>query len=105
MAIIKLTELGFNCQPYSQTTGSMNRPTRHLEMIARNGTLKLDKNLITAWMFGNCELFEDNNGNLKPVKQNSNSERKIDGVHSTLNALGKYLEQPRYNNEITGFNF
>ena len=39
MAIIKLTELGFNCQPYSQTTGSMNRPTRHLEMIARNGTL------------------------------------------------------------------
>lgn len=105
MAIIKLTELGFNCQPYSQTTGSMNRPTRHLEMIARNGTLKLDKNLITSWMFGNCEIMEDSNGNIKPVKQNKNSERKIDGVHSTLNALGKYLEQPRYNNEITGFNF
>lgn len=105
MAIIKLTELGFNCQPYSQTVGSMNRPTRHLEMIARNGTLKLDKNLITSWMFGNCEIMEDSNGNIKPVKQNNNSERKIDGVHSTLNALGKYLEQPRYNNEITGFNF
>lgn len=105
MAIIRLTELGFNCQPYSQTTGSMNRPTRHLEMIARNGTLKLDKNLITSWMFGNCEIMEDSNGNIKPVKQNNNSERKIDGVHSTLNALGKYLEQPRYNNEITGFNF
>ena len=105
MAIIKLTELGFNCQPYSQTTGSMNIPTRHLEMIARNGTLKLDKNLITSWMFGNCEIMEDSNGNIKPVKQNNNSERKIDGVHSTLNALGKYLEQPRYNNEITGFNY
>ena len=105
MAIIKLTELGFNCQPYSQTTGSMNRPTRHLEMIARNGTLKLDKNLITGWMYGNAEIFEDSNGNIKPVKINNNSEKKIDGVHSTLNALGKYLEQPRYNNEITGFNF
>lgn len=103
--VIRLTEIGFSCQPYSQTTGSMNRPTRHLEMIARNGTLKLDKNLITAWMFGNCELFEDNNGNIKPVKINKNSEKKIDGVHSTLNALGKYIEQPRYNNEITGFNF
>ena len=105
MAIIRLTELGFNCQPYSQTVGSMNRPTRHLEMIARNGTLKLDKNLITSWMFGNCEIMEDSNGNIKPVKQNNNSERKIDGVHSTLNALGKYLELPHFNNEITGFNF
>lgn len=105
MAIIRLTELGFNCQPYSQTTGSQNRPTRHLEMIARNGTLKLDKNLITSWMFGNCEIMEDSNGNIKPTKINNNSEKKIDGVHSTLNALGKYLEQPRYNNEITGFNF
>lgn len=103
MAIIKLTELGFNCQPYSQTIGSMNRPTRHLEMIARNGTLKLDKNLITSWMFGNCELQEDSNGNIKPIK--TNKEKKIDGVHSSLNALGKYLEQPQYNNEILGFNY
>lgn len=103
MAIIKLTELGFICQPYSQTTGSMNRPTRHLEMIARNGTLKLDKNLITSWMFGNCEIQEDSNGNIKPIK--TNKEKKIDGVHSTLNALGKYLEQPQYNNEIIGFNY
>lgn len=103
MAIIKLTELGFNCQPYSQTIGSMNRPTRHLEMIARNGTLVLDKNLITSWMYANCELLEDSNGNIKPIK--TNKEKKIDGVHSSLNALGKYLEQPQYNNEIIGFNY
>lgn len=103
MAIIKLTELGFSCQPYSQTIGSMNKPTRHLEMIARNGTLKLDRNLITSWMFGNCEIQEDSNGNIKPIK--TNKEKKIDGVHSSLNALGKYLEQPQYNNEIIGFNY
>lgn len=98
--IIKLTELGYNCQPFSQSTGSMNRPTRHLEMIARNGHLILDDNPITRWMFANVELREDYNNNVKPIKMNKNSENKIDGVAAICDALGYYLTQTHYDNTI-----
>lgn len=98
--IIKLTEFGFNCVPFSQSTGSMNRPTRHLEMIARNGHLILDDNPITRWMFANCELREDYNNNVKPIKLNKSSENKIDGVAAICDALGHYLTETHYDNCI-----
>lgn len=98
--IIKLTELGFNCVPFSQSVGSMNRPTRHLEMIARNGHLVIDDNPITRWMFANCELREDYNNNVKPIKSNKMSENKIDGVAAMCDALGHYLTQTHYDNCI-----
>ncbi len=98
--IIKLTELGYNCVPFSQSVGSMNRPTRHLEMIARNGHLIIDDNPITRWMFANCELREDYNNNVKPIKSNKMSENKIDGVAAMCDALGHYLTQTHYDNCI-----
>ncbi|MBQ9200733.1 MAG: terminase large subunit [Lachnospiraceae bacterium] len=103
--IIKLTELGYNCVPFSQSTGSMNRPTRHLEMISRNNHLIIDDNPITRWMFANCELREDYNNNVKPIKLNKNSENKIDGVAAMCDALGHYLTETHYDNVIEGINF
>lgn len=100
--IIKLTELGFNCVPYSQSIGSMNRPTRHIEMIARNGHLIIDDNPITRWMFANCELKEDWNNNAKVQKRNKCSENKIDGIAAACNALGHYLTETHYDNVICG---
>lgn len=98
--IIKLTECGFNCVPFSQSTGSMNRPTRHLEMIARNEHLVIDDNPITRWMFANCELREDYNNNVKPIKLNKMSENKIDGIAAMCDALGHYLTEKHYDNCI-----
>lgn len=98
--IIKLTELGYNCQPFSQSIGSMNRPTKHLEMIARNGHLVIDDNPITRWMFSNCELKEDWNNNQKVQKMNKMSENKIDGVAAMCDALGYYLTETHYDNTL-----
>ena len=105
MATIQLTEKGFSCQPYSQTTGALNKPTRYMEIIARSGKAVFDDNPIIRWNFANCEIIEDSNGNIKPTKINKDSQKKIDGVHAMLNALGKHLEQPQYDNTITGFTY
>ena len=105
MAIIQLTEKGFYCPPYSQTIGALNKPTRHMEIIARSNKAVFDDNPIIRWNFGNCEIIEDSNGNIKPVKINKDSQKKIDGVHAMLNALGNYLQQPQYDNTITGFTY
>jgi phage terminase large subunit-like protein len=98
--IIKLTELGYNCQPFSQSIGSMNRPTKHIEMIARNGHLIIDDNPITRWMFSNCELKEDWNNNQKVQKMNKMSENKIDGIAAMCDALGYYLTETHYDNTL-----
>lgn len=98
--IIKLTELGYNCQPFSQSIGSMNRPTKHIEMIARNGHMVIDDNPITRWMFSNCELKEDWNNNQKVQKMNKMSENKIDGVAAMCDALGYYLTETHYDNTL-----
>lgn len=102
--IIKLTEEGFNCQPYSQSIGSMNRPTKYMETISRSGHLIIDDNPITRWMFSNVVVKSDWNGNQKPIKVNANSEYKIDGIVAMLDALGNWLSQQHYDNEIFGFN-
>jgi phage terminase large subunit-like protein len=44
------------------------------------------------------ELKSDHNGNVKPNK--AVKKKKIDGVIAMLEALGMYLEVPRYTNEI-----
>ncbi len=105
MAIIQLTDKGFSCQSYSQTTGALNKPTRYMEIIARSGRAVFDDNPILRWNFANCEIIEDSNGNIKPTKINKDSQKKVDGVHAMLNALGNYLQQPQYDNTIIGFTF
>lgn len=102
--IIKLTEQGFNCQPYSQSMGNMNKPTKYIETIARNGHLFIDDNPITRWMFSNVIIKSDYNGNSKPIKANANSEFKIDGIVAMLDAMGMYMSQPHFDNTIFGFN-
>ena len=52
----------------------------------------IDKSSNILWQFGNCELKVDYNNNIKPVKANASSSRKIDGVIAMLTALGGYLE-------------
>lgn len=102
--IIKLTEEGFNCQPYSQSMGNMNKPTKYIETIARNGQLIIDDNPITRWMFSNVVIKSDYNGNQKPIKANASSEYKIDGIVAMLDAMGNYLSQTHYSNDILAFN-
>ena len=94
--IVKLTEMGFSCKPYSQTAGSINKPARELEKRVREGSIVIDNNAITKWQFHNVTIKEDYNGNIKPIKQNGNSEMKIDGVIATIMAIGGWLSIPRY---------
>lgn len=97
-AIIKMTELALPCEPYSQSIGNFNKPSRELERIIRSKQVVIDKNEITLWMFRNVDLKSDWNNNIKPVK--TSKDKKIDGVISMIEALGGYLETPHYSGEI-----
>lgn len=96
---IKATELGLPLEPYSQSIGNFNKPTREFERLIRQGKCVIDNNEITRWMFRNVAIKTDTNGNIKPNK-GAGAEKKIDGIISQITALGKWLETPRFTGSI-----
>lgn len=97
---IDATEQGLPLEPYSQSIGNFNKPTREMERKIRSKQIVIQTNEITHWMFKNVSLRRDSNDNIKPQKKNGEMN-KIDGIISMLQALGIYLQVPRYSNEIT----
>lgn len=98
--IIDLTEAGFYCVPYAQNIGNLSMPTKELARLIYSGQVKIDDNPITRWCFSNVTIYEDSNGNQRPVKEQN--AKKIDGVLSMIIALGGYLQETHYTNEIFG---
>ena len=84
-------------QPYSQSLGNFNKPTKELERLILQKNAVIDNNIITRWCFSNCALKYDINDNVKPVKGDDISQ-KIDGTISMIMALGGYLEDDIYQN-------
>lgn len=97
--VINATELGFPLEPYSQSIGNFNKPTREIERLIKSNKVRIDNNEITRWMFRNVALKADHNGNVKPNK-GLGKDKKIDGVIAMIESLGVYLDTPRYTGGI-----
>ena len=95
---IDATEKGLPLVEYSQSLANFNRPTKELERLILSNSCVFDNNEITRFCFRNVELKSDHNGNIKPNK--AVDKNKIDGVIAIIQALGEYLEQPKYSNNI-----
>lgn len=91
---------GLPVEPYSQALWSFNQPTKEFERLLKSGRIVIDDNPITRWCFRNAALKYDHNENVKPVK-GGNDMQKIDGCISMLQALGIYLQEIHYDNDIT----
>lgn len=96
---INATSQGLPLEPFSQSIGNFNKPTKEFERLVKSGKVKIDNNELTRWCFSNVALKTDYNQNTKPIKGGDDTG-KIDGVIAMIEALGGYLESPLYNNEI-----
>lgn len=96
---IEATENGLPLEPYSQSIGNFNKPTREIERLIRSKKVVIDNNEITRWMFRNVALKSDHNGNTKPNK-GAGKDKKIDGIIAMIEALGVELDTPRYTGGI-----
>ena len=88
--IIQATNYGFNCQPYSQSMSSFNRPTKEFERLMFQGNVLMDRSECVRWAFRNVLIKTDSHENQLIVKATAMS--KIDPVVSMMMALGGYLE-------------
>lgn len=96
---INCTAQGLLMQPYSQSIGNFNRPTKYFEMLMLSGRIVLNDNPIDRWCIRNVNIKMDANGNTKPTKE-QHSPQKIDGVIAMLMAMGGYLASPMFGGEI-----
>ena len=95
---IQMTELGQPLEPFSQSLGNFNRPTKEIERLIKSDKVVIDDNEVTRFCFGNVVLKHDWNDNVKPTKEEN--QQKIDGVISMVEALGVYLTKVHYDNII-----
>lgn len=97
---VKMTELGYNVQEFSQAIGNYNGCTKFFETEARKGNMIIDTSSCILWEFGNVFLKQDFQGNVKPSKESA--YKKIDSVISMTTALGGWIKNPISNDfEIT----
>ena len=90
--------VGLPLSPYSQSIASMNRPTKEFERLINSGAAIIDNNQITRWCIQNSDVKEDWNDNRKIVK--NSKMKKIDGAVAMIMALGGYLSEQKFSNEI-----
>jgi phage terminase large subunit-like protein len=83
-------------EPFSQTLGNFNRPTKEFERLVRLGKVVIDDNEAVRWCFSNTTIKTDWNDNAKPVKGGT-KYGKIDAVISMLQALGGMLYTKSFN--------
>ena len=97
------TSKGLFLEPYSQSIGSLNRPSKELQRLILNGQVIIDDNPVTRFCFENCVAKYDINENIKIVKEQH--QQKIDIVISQIMALGGYLNEEKWDNTIEVFNY
>lgn len=98
MWAINAEQQGLPLQPYSQSLGNFNRPTKQLERLILSDKCIIDDDPCVRWCFGNVVLKIDYNDNCKPDK--TSRESKIDPIISICEALGGYLDQHGFDVEL-----
>jgi phage terminase large subunit-like protein len=86
---ISATNEGMPMQPFSQSLGNFNKPTKQLERLILSEKCIIDKDDCVKWCFNNVVLKVDYHENCKPDK--TTKENKIDPVISMIESLGAYL--------------
>jgi len=80
---------GYAARVYPQNFAGMNEPCRQLEAKAIDKQLFHGGNPVLDWMIGNVVIVQNRDGQIRPDK--SKSTNKIDGVVSSLIAVGSWL--------------
>jgi len=82
---------GYALKEFRQGFASMNEPTKKLEELIIAGKIRHGGHPVLAWNAGNVSVKNDAAGNLKPVKPDYMSGKRIDGIVATIMALGLHI--------------
>jgi len=75
---------------YDQSLRQMSNPSKGFERLVLEDKI-IDGNPVMKWMVSNAVIRPDANGNIKPLKENKSSTRKIDGVITSIMAIDRCM--------------
>lgn len=87
----RLMEQGVPMQHMRPVMSNLSEPTKELDAAMRAKRIKHDGNGVLAWCVGNCVGQYDTSGNVKPQKQKTREEAKIDAAIAVIMALGRQI--------------
>jgi phage terminase large subunit-like protein len=92
--VARLHEAGLPVKKVGQGMAVLSNPSKHVEKLILNHAIKHDGNPFVGWQLGNCEVYEDINGNVKVRKNESDKSAKVDGIISLIIAMHCSLDNP-----------
>lgn len=86
---LRLTDTGLTMAEVRQGYKSMSPAMKELEKLIEGKELDHGGNPVARWMFGNLEVKQDENENVRPVK--GKKTERIDGIVALINALARAI--------------
>lgn len=84
-----LEDEGIAIDYYRPTIGNISGPAKEFQKMIEAGEISFDCNALFEWMAGNIVVYEDNYGNIRPVKKRSID--KIDGPVAAIMTIGLHM--------------
>lgn len=92
--VARLHDGGLPVKKVGQGMSVLSAPSKHVEKLIMNYKIKHDGNPFLGWQLGNCEVYEDVNGNVKVRKNEADKSAKVDGIIALIIAMHCSLDNP-----------
>ena len=92
--VARLYDYSIPVKKVGQGMAVLNNPSKHTEKLIMQHQIKHSGNPFLGWQLGNCEVYEDVNGNIKIRKNEADKSAKVDGIIALIIAMHCSLDNP-----------
>ena len=92
--VARLYDNSIPVKKVGQGMAVLSNPSKHIEKLIMNHTIKHDGNPFLGWQLSNCEIYTDVNSNIKIRKNESDKSAKVDGIIALIIAMHCSLDNP-----------
>ena len=92
--IARLHDNSIPVKKVGQGMAVLSNPSKHVEKLIMQHQIKHSGNPFLGWQLGNCEVYEDVNGNIKIRKNEADKSGKVDGIIALIIAMHCSLDHP-----------
>ena len=98
--VARLYENGIPVKKVGQGMAVLSNPSKYVEKMILQHSIKHDGNPFLGWQLGGCEVYTDVNGNIKVRKNEADKSQKIDGIVALIIASHCSLDNPFVSNSF-----
>ncbi len=98
--VSRLYEAGLPVKKVGQGMAVLSNPSKYVEKMIMQKSIKHDGNPFVGWQLSNCEVYTDVNSNIKIRKNEADKSAKVDGIIAMITAFHCALDNPYVSNSF-----